>query len=330
MLIIEAISKAKSIILSTHKSSDGDGLGSEISMYYALKSLGKNVRFVHSDAIPTRYHFLIEKIPKEAFCSTQDLQSDSVDLALIFDTHDPKLCSPLYEILTKQHIPLFFIDHHVPTEYPVSPTTKMLIDESASCTGEIVFGLIKKLQVPLNPLMASALYASLIFDTQNFKLIRDHQKPFLMASELLASGINYERIQNQMFANWNIEKMNYLSYLVTQVKYYHDNTIAIIKILKTDLERFHLDVEQVSDLVDLFMQIQTLSMAIVIREDSHQFHKMSFRSRHSSEALDWARAFDGGGHALSSGAWVPKTMAEIDLIIKELMTTLTFKKTGTV
>ena len=34
------ISESDSILLSTHVNSDGDGLGSEIGMYYYLKSLG--------------------------------------------------------------------------------------------------------------------------------------------------------------------------------------------------------------------------------------------------------------------------------------------------
>ena len=35
------IAESDSILLSTHVNSDGDGLGSEIAMYYYLKDLGK-------------------------------------------------------------------------------------------------------------------------------------------------------------------------------------------------------------------------------------------------------------------------------------------------
>ena len=39
------IKKSKSILLSTHFNSDGDGLGSEIAMYYYLKSLNYSFEF---------------------------------------------------------------------------------------------------------------------------------------------------------------------------------------------------------------------------------------------------------------------------------------------
>ncbi len=322
-MLIKEIQKAQNIILSTHKSSDGDGLGSEISMYLALTQLKKTVRFFHADIIPARYNFLTERLPKEAFCnSLSSLETtgttNTADLVLIFDTHDPKLCSPLFEDMSAKKIPIFFIDHHVPTDYKTEKSNTY-IDEKASCTGEIVFDLIKNLNVVIDEQIASALYASLVFDTQNFKLIRDFHRPFQMASELLAVGIDYEKIQQQLFAHWNISKMNYLSYVISQVIYKKQNTIAIIKIYKNDLEKYNVNVDQVSDFVDLFMQINSLSLAIVIREETANYHKLSFRSRHNSDALLYARSFNGGGHAMSSGAWVEKSMLEIEREIDVLI-----------
>ncbi len=316
MLILEQIKKAQNIILSTHKSSDGDGIGSEIAMYLALKKMNKIVHFFHADKIPARYRFLTEKLPSSAFLSDGVLTP--VDLVLIFDTHDPKLCSPLYENMAALAVPIFFIDHHVPTDYATKKSSTY-IDEDASCTGEIVYDLIKQLTIAIDRQMASALYASLIFDTQNFKHIRNFKKPFQMASELLLMGIDYESIQQQIFAHWNIQKMNFLSYLITQVSYRRNNTIAIIKILKNDLQKFAVEEDQVSDLVDLFMQINSLATAIVIREISAHDLKLSFRSRSGTEALDWARAFNGGGHLLSSGAWVNKSMAEVEAKLDDLI-----------
>lgn len=318
-LIVQEIQKAQNIILSTHKSSDGDGLGSEISMYLALTKLKKNAHFFHADTIPSRYHFLTERIAQKAFCnSLASLPTEKADLVLVFDTHDPKLCSPLFEYATENNIPIYFIDHHVPTDYKTKKSNT-LIDEMASCTGEMVFDLIKKLNISLDEQMASALYASLIFDTQNFKLIRDFHRPFQMASELLSHGIDYQQIQQQLFAHWNISKINYLSFVISQVVYKKQNTVAIIKILKHDLEKYGVSVDQVSDFVDLFMQINSLALAVVIREESPHYHKLSFRSRHNADALNYARSFGGGGHSMSAGAWVGKSMEQIEQSLEMLI-----------
>ncbi len=320
MILIQEIQKAQNIILSTHKNSDGDGLGSEISMYLALKKLKKTVRFFHSDTIPARYHFLTAEIPEADFLNHLQLSTDSkpVDLVLIFDTHDPKLCSEVFDYSKLKNIPLFFIDHHVPTDYQTKKSHNF-IDEAASCTGEIVYQLIKQLKVPVDTQMATSLYSSLIFDTQNFRFIRDFHKPFQMASELLSTGIDYEKIQQQLFAQWNVAKMNYLSFIISEAIYKKNDTVAIIKIYKKDLARFQVEVDQISDFVDLFMQINSLTVAVVIREESTTYHKISFRSRHGSAALHWARSFNGGGHATSSGAWVEKSMSEIEDQLDQLI-----------
>lgn len=320
MLIIDTIEKAQNIILSTHKSSDGDGLGSEIAMYHALKKIGKHVRFAHIDIIPARYNFLLEHVSQNDFLTIPEIQQNNFDLALIFDTHDPKLCNPLFESLIDKKIPIYFIDHHIKIKETLSDQF-LVIDEAASCTGEIVFDLINKMKIPLDKKISSSLYASLIFDTQNFKVIRNSVRPFAMASQLLSIGINSQSIQDQLFANWNVEKMSYLAYLIPHVSYFNDNQIAVIRILKKDLENFKVEIEQVSDLIDFFMQIKSLTLAIVIREESPIFCKLSFRSRQTAKALEWAQAFSGGGHSMSAGAWVNKSLIEIETKIKNLIAT---------
>ena len=49
------ISNNNKILLSTHINPDGDGLGSEVAMYYYLKSIAKDVRIIN---ISRRYRLL--------------------------------------------------------------------------------------------------------------------------------------------------------------------------------------------------------------------------------------------------------------------------------
>src|SRR4051812_12542312 len=56
--LIEQILAAQNIVLSTHTQPDGDGIGSQVALYWALKKIGKNVRIVNVDEIPRKYNFL--------------------------------------------------------------------------------------------------------------------------------------------------------------------------------------------------------------------------------------------------------------------------------
>ena len=52
------ISKANRIALTTHENPDGDGLGSEMALYYHLLDVGKDVRIINYSPIPEDYYFL--------------------------------------------------------------------------------------------------------------------------------------------------------------------------------------------------------------------------------------------------------------------------------
>ncbi len=306
-IILQKIRSARKIWLSTHKNADGDGLGSEMAFYHALKSIAKDVALVHNDESPKRYSFLTDKTPILSPQDDLDLQAN--DLAIIFDTHDPALCSPLYNELQNKKVTVLFVDHHVPIRQPLENVFD-LIDENACCTGEIVFELIQVMGIAIDSKMATALYASLLFDTQNFKFIRNSPKPYDMASALLKLGADHLMIQKNIFDNWSVNKMNYLSLLIQNVDYRNDQKIALIRIARKNLADFKLNSDDVSDFVDLFMSIQSLEVAVVIREEALNDYKLSFRSR-THEVLSWAQSFNGGGHLYSSGAWINDTEANI-------------------
>ena len=46
------ILKANNIVITTHKSPDGDAIGSSLAFYHYLKNQGKNVTVVVPDAFP--------------------------------------------------------------------------------------------------------------------------------------------------------------------------------------------------------------------------------------------------------------------------------------
>src|SRR5438552_18793650 len=50
--IVEAIHARQRFVLSSHSRPDGDSIGSQLAMAYALKALGKDVVVINADAAP--------------------------------------------------------------------------------------------------------------------------------------------------------------------------------------------------------------------------------------------------------------------------------------
>src|SRR5437667_9021440 len=50
--IVEAIRVRQRFVISSHSRPDGDSIGSQLAMAYALRALGKHVTIVNKDAAP--------------------------------------------------------------------------------------------------------------------------------------------------------------------------------------------------------------------------------------------------------------------------------------
>ena len=98
--LVKSIQSAQTIILSTHKQCDGDGLGAMLGLYHALKKIGKKVRVITVDEVPERYNFLNPDLYLQAYDAQHD-PIEKTDLALIFDTNDRRLVEPLFFELEK-------------------------------------------------------------------------------------------------------------------------------------------------------------------------------------------------------------------------------------
>ena len=76
--------------MSTHTQPDGDGVGSQVALYWALKKLGKQVRIINVDEIPKKYEFLNTAGIIETFGEIKT-PIEQTDLSFVFDTNDPAL-----------------------------------------------------------------------------------------------------------------------------------------------------------------------------------------------------------------------------------------------
>lgn len=302
--IAQKILNAKTILLSTHREADGDGLGSQLGLYHALISINKDVQIMNVDPVPKRYHFMDPNSNIENYEESPDALKKSYDVAVIFDTNDSRLLEPLYSELKKRTKTIIFIDHHPVLKDGPAPTKDSKIDVSAASTGEMTFRLIEELKIPLDVNIARAIYSSLVFDTQIFRFIRNSASTHLIAAQLLQYPIEAENIARQIFGNQTIQKMAFLSKALSQIEYFARGRVAFLKIHDGDLLSHALDYDASRDVVDMIMNVDCVEIAILFRQDSADTYKVSLRSNGKTSVLDIAESLGGGGHQYSAGAFL--------------------------
>lgn len=319
--LVKKIRDAKTILLSTHKQCDGDGLGSQLALYHAFKKINKIVRCLNVDGTPKKYDFL----SPDTHIQYYDRKHDPImptDIALILDTNDLRLLDPMFPELEKNCKSLCFIDHHPVLEVGPAPTAESYINTNAASTGEIAFDLIKALDIPFDAQIARALYTSIVFDTQLFRYIRNSARSHIIAAELLDYEKDPGEVHKHLFANHKIQKFKFLASLLDKMEYFADNRIAILKIRHSDLIEHGMAPEDSRDIIDLIMNVDSLVAASLILETQNGHYKVSIRSKGQFEVRAIAEALGGGGHMYAAGATVNLPYGSVRQIILDQFTQL--------
>jgi len=316
--VSQRLKKAKSILLSTHKQCDGDGLGAILALYHALKKDGKNVRCMTVDEVPKKYHFLEPLKYLEVFEGPHAPIEDT-DLALIFDTNDHRLVEPLYSEMNRKCKQILFIDHHPVLNHGPEPTLGSYIETRAASTGEIAYFIIKALGIRMDQKIAECLYTSVAFDTQLFKFVKNSVNSHLIAAEVLQYLPQAQEIHRHLFATHTVEKVAFLAKVLSKIEYYGEKQIAILRLSAQDMNEHHMDMDDSRDVIDMLMNIQTLQAAALFREDGPDQFKMSLRSKGVMEVLGIAEEFGGGGHLYAAGAYIEGPFEDIKKKVVNLL-----------
>lgn len=316
--LVRRIKSAQSILLSTHKQCDGDGLGALLALYHGLRKSGKQVRVMLVDACPRKYAFLEPEKYLEVFEAPHQPLVQT-DLTLIFDTNDRRLVEPLYSELHKTCHEILFVDHHPVLNQGPEPTAGSYIETRAASTGEISYFILKGLGIRMDERIAQALYTSIAFDTQLFKFVKNSVNSHLIAAEMLMHINNAEDIHRHLFATHTMGKVAFLSKVLGQIEYHGGNQVAVLRLSDADLRDHQLDMDDSRDVIDMIMNVNTLQAAALFREDAPNEYKLSLRSKGDIEVLGIAEAFQGGGHMFAAGAYLKGEYTELKAKVVQML-----------
>lgn len=294
----DKIKQSQNIVLTTHISCDGDGLGSELAIYYCLLKLKKNVQVIHQEPLHKRYKF----IDRDSVVNTVESSPKfKPDLVLAFDTNDQRMIEPVFSHFEGQ-CEVIFVDHHVLLDSGPDLTENSIVDSEASSTGEMTYKLVKKLDVEIDKKIAEALYTSIAFDTHVFKFIRTSKASFEIAAKLMEYDVDVTWIHRMLFAHYSANKVKFMGLTLKDIDFSHDDKAGLLIINHKSISSANIELEEIHDFVDLILGVDTCQIAILARETSPDEFRISFRSKGKYRILTLAEKFGGGGHLLACGA----------------------------
>lgn len=296
------------VALTTHVNADGDGVGSEIGLWYLLRALGVSVSIANPTEIPERFHFLI---PDGADASDRAVREiERADLVVSVDIGDLSRLGNLAAVINKRQPPFVCIDHHVgPVKLPAGP---VLIAPEATATAELVFDLASVAGWALTPEVAQALYVGLLTDTGGFRFSNTTARALRVAAALLEQGVDPEAIYASVYASAPEGRVRLLAEVLQTLVVEPEVGLAWVSVPPDALRRHEVTADDLDGIVEFPRSIAGVRMALLFRHIGNGRIKVSFRSMGEVDVAELANQFGGGGHHRAAGASLPGTMAEVE------------------
>src|SRR6058998_3752571 len=288
-----------------HVRPDGDALGSQLALALSLKQLGKEVRVWNEDGMLEKYSFL----PRAELLTKPPSTPDVVDVAVALDTAIQNRLGTALAAVRSAKI-WVNIDHHLSN--PCYGDV-VYVDPVAPATAEIIFRLIKSQNLPFDRDIAENLYAAISTDTGSFQYPKTSARTFEIAAELIRTGLDVGRLNQQLYENYPRRRLELLRELLRTMRFEHGGRAASISLSLRTAAELGVIPEDNEGLIDHLRAVHGVIVALFFEELSDGKVRVSMRSK--TDVVDVCaicQKFGGGGHTLAAGARVRGTLAEAE------------------
>src|SRR5947207_1165730 len=291
--IVEVIRSRERFVISSHARPDGDSIGSQVAMAYALRALGKEVLIVNADPAPP---------PLQQFPGVDDIviakNVDGLfDAAIIMECGD--LARTGVEGLDR--CPVINIDHHPDN---MSYGAINWFDASAAACGEMVFDLVAALGVRLTANIATHIYVAILTDTGSFHYSNISPRTFEICRRALESGVDPVRVARNVYDSNNMGRLKLFGSVLSTMQLDGSGRIAIVYLDHEMARAAGGTYEDTEALINLPLTVKEIQAVVFFKQIEGEQYRVSMRSKGDIDIGAVAKEFGGGGHKNAAGCTV--------------------------
>ncbi|RKY87796.1 bifunctional oligoribonuclease/PAP phosphatase NrnA [candidate division KSB1 bacterium] len=297
--VIDYIKKSNQFTLTTHVNPDGDGIGSEIALFYFLSNLKKKVRVINHSLTPKVYRFLDPDLKIiENFSKEKKEWINKSDIIFILDISTKERLGDLGVPVSESSAIKICFDHHASSE---AFSNINLIDVNACATGELIYDLIYKYNNAFTSEIVEALYISILTDTGSFRFSNSTVRSHLITAELIRMGIKPREMYEKAYEMSSWEKIFLFREALSTLSKEGDGKIACMYITQEMMEKTRAKREDIEGFVDYLNVIKDIEVALLFVEVFKRGTKVSLRSKGRIDVNELAKIYGGGGHYHAAG-----------------------------
>lgn len=305
----EVIRNHQSFVLISHVRPDGDAIGSQLALGFALQAAGKIVRMINEDGLPENLAFMAGSQKIELPPSTPI----DVEVAIALDTATkPRLGEKALHAASKAKLWLN-IDHHISNP---GYGDLNLIDSTSPATGQILYQLITALGLPMPDESRDAIYVAVSTDTGSFQYPSTTAITYELGADLINRGLDVGTINSNIYDNYPYRRVELMRALLNTLEITPDGIVANWELRDQTRLDLALMPEDSEGLIDIIRAIRGVQIAVFFEELVDGKIRVSMRSKDRRyNVCEVALEFGGGGHALAAGIRMDGSLAEVKRLV---------------
>lgn len=296
------IRNSQSILVMAHINPDGDSLGCMSALGLSMSRLGKQAALVSPDGLTDIYRFL----PGSENIAQSIEEGRAFDLCIVVDCENLERLGSASQYL-KRCKTIMEIDHHSGGNRNVGVN---VIDTGAAATGEIVYALLKELDIPITGEIAECLMTAIITDTGSFRFSNVRPETLRIAADLLEAGTSTGIISQRVFETRSFASVKLLGMALDNLRIMPDGKVAYSFVSRDNISEAGALDSDTEGIVNYTRSIKGVQVGMLFSEAPNNVTRVSFRARDGYDISQIARKFGGGGHKAASGATIEKPLNE--------------------
>lgn len=296
------IRSANSLVVACHIRPDADALGSLLGLCLGLEQLGKQVVAASADGVPEAYRFL------SGWERVVTSPGGSWDVGIGLDADGSDRLGALEALILAQPV-VIDIDHHTGPD-PFGHV--QLVDCTAAATGELVYELLRELDVRITPEIAVCLMSAILTDTGSFRFSNVTANVFRIAGELVEAGASPSPIYEAIYGSRPYGATLLLGRLLSRVQRSEDGRVVWASIGQEDFCSVGVGSEATEGFVDQLRMVEGAEVSVFLREEVNGEVRVSLRSRGTFNVARIAEEFRGGGHVPAAGCTLSGPLEEAE------------------
>jgi phosphoesterase RecJ-like protein len=290
--IREAILNRRRFLITSHARPDGDSIGSQLAMAFALQALGKEARILNADRAPDHYQEFPGMDRIEIAAEAGGLSA--IDAVIVME------CSDLTRtgVTGLEHDYVINIDHHAGNRMYGAVNWH---DETAAACGEMVFDVIRLLGVPLTREIATHIYLAILTDTGSFHHSNITPRTFDICRQTVEAGVNPAVMARRVFDSNSFGKLKLIGALLDAMELLDEGRLAVLYMDDEMLRMTGSTHNDTEGLINLPLTAREIQAVVFFKVTANGAVRVSMRSKYDVDVRKVANAFGGGGHKNAAG-----------------------------